>query len=893
VNSAPPRDKVFRIRNPRHLRIHERLRRLIGEGAAAFFRDACRLLDGGSDLVTDCHLAAHDMREVESTLRQVLEPFDVNQAEPTPSGSDKHTKSIRKVCTGLNVTPELLESWLGLVGDKNPDNLARRAHRDDLRSPRPLDKEFREYAERVFTIFDLVLDATERNYSAVFASLDGLLVKPTPDESDLNRLTGKTPNTSLALSYFFDRLTHSGWLEPLRSEGILSRVPHLEHDEDEGLVGFPSWPAGPYLLRLASNGDRQVQEVVTSVLTGLPDTDNTQVHAQAAEIAMALPIDLARNVSPYIDSGLQKAYSIGLPHRALRFVVYLARGGASDEAHRIARVLFELQPDPDGPKVIGEPTFSPTPRPRMQSGLYDHELGEVAPILIKADPFRAASTFAELLAEGLARSKGQESDGIHSFSQVGWPDLQAAAQNLHDPKDHLLAWLREASLQLARREPDRIPELVDVLEGHRWLAHKRVAMHVLAENPGQATELANSYAGDSSLLGDSEVAAEHERLLRSRFAELPPAAREGVLNWIRTDDDPDQARGWLKQWSGHDPEDEELKDYIRRHRYRRFNVLAGSLPQGLHEEFNDLQAQYGELKREGGVRPIAWGNRSPVSAEEVLKKSDADLAQYLHGAELGHDLTGPSMEGLGDVIADAAGAEPQRLSSIATTFIGLDPLLVGGLLRGLDAAARAKAPLDWGQVLELCEWVVKQPREIPDRQTRFYDRDPGWVWTRRQVGSLLEEGIKTEPSSIPISSRTVVLSILGVLCEDPEPEEGQEGSDEILGTAINSVRGIAIRSVVFYALWRRRADPTVVDVDGTGTRAILERHLDPAVDKSPAVRSVYGQFLPALMWIDPKWMRSLIEKVFPLDREAMTLRRAAWTGYVRFNRPNGDLAVPL
>src|SRR5258706_12075703 len=112
MNSSPYPDRAFRIRNPRHQRIHERLRRLIGEGTASFFRDACRLLDGGSDLVTECHLAAHDMREVESSLRQVLEPFDVDGAGPTPTDNEDHAKSIRKVCTALNVSPELLKSWL-------------------------------------------------------------------------------------------------------------------------------------------------------------------------------------------------------------------------------------------------------------------------------------------------------------------------------------------------------------------------------------------------------------------------------------------------------------------------------------------------------------------------------------------------------------------------------------------------------------------------------------------------------------------------------------------------------------------------------------------------------------------------------------------------------------
>ena len=66
--------KPFRFDDPRQARIFERLKRLVGEGPAAFYRDACRLMTEENDYESTTHLVAHLLREIESALRDVLEP---------------------------------------------------------------------------------------------------------------------------------------------------------------------------------------------------------------------------------------------------------------------------------------------------------------------------------------------------------------------------------------------------------------------------------------------------------------------------------------------------------------------------------------------------------------------------------------------------------------------------------------------------------------------------------------------------------------------------------------------------------------------------------------------------------------------------------------------------
>jgi hypothetical protein len=66
---------IYRLSDPRQTRTYERLARLVGPGPAAFFLDTCRLMDEGRPFRSTTHLVAHLLREIESALRDVLEPI--------------------------------------------------------------------------------------------------------------------------------------------------------------------------------------------------------------------------------------------------------------------------------------------------------------------------------------------------------------------------------------------------------------------------------------------------------------------------------------------------------------------------------------------------------------------------------------------------------------------------------------------------------------------------------------------------------------------------------------------------------------------------------------------------------------------------------------------------
>jgi hypothetical protein len=257
----------------------------------------------------------------------------------------------------------------------------------------------------------------------------------------------------------------------------------------------------------------------------------------------------------------------------------------------------------------------------------------------------------------------------------------------------------------------------------------------------------------------------------------------------------------------------------------------------------------------------------------------------------------PTPEGLARDLKTVVAADPRRYSEGSSSFKDLDPTYVRGLLSGFNEAGKQKRPFAWQPVLDLCQWVLEQPREIPDR-AEAEDIDPDWIWTRQMMAELFSSGFESGDSELPFELREHVWELLKVLTEDPNPtpEDDRRSTDPVT-QALNTVRGEAMQAVVRYALWVRRQIEKAEDsearlasgfIEMPEVREVLDTHLILDQEPSPAIRSVYGQWFPWLALLDSQWTRTNISRIFPRDVELQDYRVAAWCAYV-YNRPYDDV----
>jgi hypothetical protein len=210
----------------RQIRVYRRLKDLVSDGAAEFFGDACRLMADDRPWPTATHQVAHALREVESALRDVLEP----------DGAQGHREEILSVLQALEIPDDDpdAEFWLGLCGTDNMRGLVARAHRNELQPPRPMDAEFREFFGAMESMLDRLLERFQDRYIDVFGRLDELLKIATPGIKHAGALQNRFPANQVTLQYFFSRAS-AAWLRPLSKAGFFALPPPPQVSEDQSV----------------------------------------------------------------------------------------------------------------------------------------------------------------------------------------------------------------------------------------------------------------------------------------------------------------------------------------------------------------------------------------------------------------------------------------------------------------------------------------------------------------------------------------------------------------------------------------------------------------------------------------------------------------------------------
>jgi hypothetical protein len=864
-------------------------------------------------------LVAHCLREIESALRDVLEPVVEDEGGPEgkgkpQAGSSTHEAEIRTILRGLGIpeTDPVAEAWLRLPRWDSTYNLAGRAHRNSLDRPRPLDSEFRRLWEDIQNVLDTVLDRFEARYSDSHGLLDELLEKSTPAGGDLRRLKAHAPNNRVSYRYFFDRLESGDWLQPLRDEGFFRSPPEPEQDYEQGGFRFVSWPQSTYLERMVDVDPETVKEIIKA----LPPTRNVRVYEELAGIAGNLPVRMIAELVPKLKEWTDHPVQWALPEKMSDLVERLARGGCTDEALELARELFALSPQ-DRYGGGGERTLPPAyePKGRFEDFLYAQYIGKCSMLLAETTGESALALLSDLLEDALRISVGYHEDassGDHPYEDPLHVSQSAIDQDDQDqvdgPETSLVSAVRDVAEYLAERDPGSVPGMVQAFEERRWRTFDRLALHLLWWFPDAAPELVAERLTDRRRFDDSGLRREYTLLAQSNFARLDAHNQATILGWIEEGADPEKWKDWREEFMGQRPTDEDAALYARRWRRDRLSLLGTDLPPEWKERYDALVEELGQPQPpEFGAHAITYweGPESPRMAEDLAAMTVDDIVTYLKTWRPLGEFMGPSPDGLARELAGVVAQDPERFVQASGHFRNLDPTYIRGLINSLRDAAKQGHPFAWSPVLDLCLWVVRQPREISDRREEHrdliehHDLDPDWGWTRKAIADLLEQGFKPNVASITSELREQAWAVLLPLTADPDPdtqfEERYGGSNmDPVTLSLNTVRSQAMHAVMRYALWvrghlREAAGEEEGLVRGFDempeVRRLLEDHLDPDRDPSAAVRAVYGWWFPQLTLLDRLWAAENVGRIFPARDSLRGLRRAAWGAYVTVQRP--------
>ena len=699
-------------------------------------------------------------------------------------------------------------------------------------------------------------------------------------------------------AYFFSKLDTPDWIEPLREAGLFRDPPPPRYVEED-LISFPPWPESEYLARMAPLAPEEVGEAILAI----PATENVWVRRDLALAAAHIPVEMAVPWAKKEAEWLSGQESVQFPiAEALGpVVVRLAEAGRIDVAIALASPLLELRAVTDSARegLVREPSVGYRSASATSEGGDGgrEERSEIAALAAEVvaaaefnrlvpriDPYEYAE-FVRLWMPGLLTHGGTRVlamlcdilepprdanvwDGV--TDPVARPAIESHEQNYRrDATDCLVDAVRDGSMQLVDAGLD-IRRVAEVLNGRRGTIFSRMLLHLSTEKCATHPRFAAELTVNEDRFFDHRLLHEYSRLLGAVFPKLDASDRGTVLEWIeggpplddRFDGDEEARRKILLHWQA-----------------RRLAWIRKDLDDEWTRRYERIVDEIGEPEHPDFVSyATMWmGSKSPVSVEDIKTMSVRDVAAYLDTWQPPGDPMSADLEGLTRVLEEAVARSPARFLAAYEHFVELPARYVLALVRGLHNAVQADRLVDWNAVAALLSRVAK--RSSGDRKGRF---------ARQESASLLAAGLRGDV--IQYELREAVWALIDALADDADPTAARD-AESTLGAAtdaMNSVRGRALQAVVHYGLWVYRAlaspngaRPASFSMDTIPeVRKRLDRHLDPNIEPSPAVRAVYGHWFPHLVLLDADWARRNVGRIFPSRSPA--LRDAAWETYLRF-----------
>ena len=551
----------------------------------------------------------------------------------------------------------------------------------------------------------------------------------------------------------------------------------------------------------------------------------------------------------------------------------------------------------------------PHPRTPYDEWVLEQFLENNLPDVVEAGGVAVLRVVCNALNDAVRLSRPSlDDEGPDDYSTIWHAAIDQDRDAGHDLKSTFVGAVRRTAEQLIQRDVARLTEVVEILEAHRWRVFDRIALHVLREAPASALPLIEARVGDREKFRERRLKREYVLLAQSVFPRLRAETQESVLGWI---EEGPELEGFIRmrtEMQGTPPSSEERTEYTERWRLEYLRALRDVLPAGWRPRYEALVAKYGEPEAPDflAIRAHTFtsGPGSPITPTELREMSVPDIVSHLRSWEPpSGEFMGPSPDGLSRALSEVVAENPSRFSEEVEQFKEVEPTYVRGVVSGLRDALGKDQLFSWGPILKLCQWVVDQPVEPGERGNAF-ERNRGWGWTRKAIADLLEAGFQPGTTQVPFELRQEAWKVLLPLTSDPDPmpsdETGQDRSEPDV-VAINTTRGEAMYAVVRYALWvKENLDKALESPERKASldempevREVLQAHLDTGRDPSLAIRSVYGRWLPWLIYIDAQWVKANLGRIFPPDEASTRFRDVAWDTYVIYSQVYNNVADVL
>ncbi|PUA78956.1 hypothetical protein C7S10_21750 [Nocardioides currus] len=653
---------------------------------------------------------------------------------------------------------------------------------------------------------------------------------------------------------FYDQLGNPEWIGPLDRLKALEPPKAIDPHAEQR---WQPWPAGDYLVRMADHRPAEVRQVLLRVVD---EETAWPAKVRLLEAALRMPATQARGMASAIQSHLTDELDPNLALDVVAFIEQLARAGESRPAMRLAQTVLRPRPSPST-GGIGRRAV----RAGIDSYWYAQALKRVTSAL-SADPRLLGTVYAWLREEQLL-SDAWDPDRARDWdtSTIWRPSISDHEQNHrhHDIADALVDVLRD--LAISQMESGiSLERVFDTLERDRMPIAMRIALYALSAQSGQqgdALQLATERVLDRDLLHQPWFFREYTQLAA---AVLPRLNDTDFGRWEALVDEGPQVSAERRQRivehrEEGQTEDDAFDQYATMRRHELLSAIgAGALRGRLLDTHTALVKDFGEYEHAGfrSWHSTSYGEEAPPIAIELAELPAVDVLAAVRCWEPDKTQTG-SKEGLAESLREVTQARPADFSPLTQTFVQLDEPYRSRFLDGIRRAAESQATaIDWAAYL-------LGARELHGILEREEGRN---TYPARQVCNAIESAVNGERTRIPEQLLSDAASIVATWIDDPDPSDGANSGGDHLTQALNTLRPVAVRTLIRIARAAKLAHSE--DFDSAPVIAAVQEALHGRLlprDASLAVSSAFGEGLSLMMWMDAPWTTSWLPSATTAD----------------------------
>ena len=266
-----------------------------------------------------------------------------------------------------------------------------------------------------------------------------------------------------------------------------------------------------------------------------------------------------------------------------------------------------------------------------------------------------------------------------------------------------------------------------------------------------------------------------------------------------------------------------------------------------------------------------WGNESPITSEDLLKKPPADFMDTLLTYK-GNEFRGPNRDGLLDAVSAAVQNRPDWGLALTKELKRLKQYssdLWPRIFRGFSDATLSET--HWRTILTLIE------------------KTPQLFKHNGEIARVLQRSLKKDKASLPYTLLPQAEIIAGRLFTmlDRHPLKSKEDSKDWLQAAINHTGGHIAEFFLEALSLHRKSNPNKWKGIPFPTRKVFQRMTIGRSHTAETGRIFLASQLHFIFYIDAKWTTKHILPLFSWTKNIRAAKQA-WHGYLVWGKWTDD-----